>query len=400
MVLEEGLGAGTGRGEAAVDWSLRPGLSLGGWSLGRRLGGGGFGEVWTARRSPGEQSSPEVAPKAAEVALKVEKRERDKSGAWQTEKEVWEDLGRLDPPKRANWPLWHGAGEAGPLKWIAIEELSINLSELRRQSPKSCFSGHTTAALGAQMLDRIVELHSLGWVHRDIKPSNFMFKLDDKPYKHLCLVDMGLARKAGASGEVRKTTGLVGTVRYASLAAHQGKELSRLDDLISLFYSLLEMSKGCLPWSKVRDVQRALQMKQMHRLGELAKKKPFPAPREMETMGAELERLTEAPPLAWPPLYGELAGLLAAMRGGAMGEEAGWDWDVGWTALPSAALPSRPPTPATATNASHAPTQRSRSQSHPDRAGSRRARRPRRPRGPNHLTHHAPGHPPPHPPPH
>lgn len=40
----------------------------------------------------------------------------------------------------------------------------------------------------------------------------------------------------------------IGTTRYAPLAAHEGIELSRKDDLESLIYVWVFLMKGNLPW--------------------------------------------------------------------------------------------------------------------------------------------------------
>ena len=53
--------------------------------------------------------------------------------------------------------------------------------------------------------------------------------------------------------QARDDVGFRGTARYASLHAHAGDELSRRDDLWSLFYSLVEFLRGKLPWRKEKD---------------------------------------------------------------------------------------------------------------------------------------------------
>ncbi len=45
-----------------------------------------------------------------------------------------------------------------------------NLADLRRESPKQCFSLSTSIRLGLQILKSIEEIHSIGFLHRDIKP--------------------------------------------------------------------------------------------------------------------------------------------------------------------------------------------------------------------------------------
>jgi hypothetical protein len=45
--------------------------------------------------------------------------------------------------------------------------------------------------------------------------------------------------------------GLIGTARYASANAHQGKEQCRKDDLISIGYTLIYLSTAKLPWANI-----------------------------------------------------------------------------------------------------------------------------------------------------
>jgi hypothetical protein len=44
----------------------------------------------------------------------------------------------------------------------------------------------------------------------------------------------------------------MGKNRYASINAHNGMELGRHDDLWSLFYLLIELTYGRLPWKKLK----------------------------------------------------------------------------------------------------------------------------------------------------
>lgn len=44
---------------------------------------------------------------------------------------------------------------------------------------------------------------------------------------------------------------VVGTALFASVNAHQGKDLSRRDDIESLLYTLIYLCAGSLPWKNV-----------------------------------------------------------------------------------------------------------------------------------------------------
>ncbi|EDW50907.1 GM26779 [Drosophila sechellia] len=54
----------------------------------------------------------------------------------------------------------------------------------------------------------------------------------------------------------RAAAGFRGTVRYASINAHRNREMGRHDDLWSLFYMLVEFVNGQLPWRKIKDKEQ------------------------------------------------------------------------------------------------------------------------------------------------
>jgi serine/threonine protein kinase len=108
-----------------------------------------------------------------------------------------------------------------------------------------------------QMAQRLQYIHSKGLLHRDIKPNNFLVGRGDKATQ-IYLVDYGLS-KYYLDPETQQhipyktgRKGLTGTARYTSIGNHLGIEPSRRDDLEALFYVLLRMARGSLPWQGIK----------------------------------------------------------------------------------------------------------------------------------------------------
>jgi len=103
-----------------------------------------------------------------------------------------------------------------------------------------------------QLLDTLKRLHGFWFIHRDIKPDNFLMGLSAKT-NQLYMIDFGLSkryrkRKTGAHISFETGKSLTGTVRYLSVNAHRGYELSRRDDLEAIGHMILYFFKGWLPW--------------------------------------------------------------------------------------------------------------------------------------------------------
>jgi serine/threonine protein kinase len=163
------------------------------------------------------------------------------------------------------FPALVATGSTGKLDYVVMEHLGPSLSQVRRLLPNAKFSAYSVLRLALEMLNCIYAVHNRGFVHRDIKPGNFLIKCDRRT--PINLIDFGCAYRyvdpdtnEHISFDAR--AGFTGTVRYASVNAHDGVPLSRRDDLISWFYSVVEMAGGKLPWPGGSDRGVTVTMKE------------------------------------------------------------------------------------------------------------------------------------------
>jgi len=108
--------------------------------------------------------------------------------------------------------------------------------------------------IGLQLLDRLEFIHSKYIIHRDIKPENFLIGIEDESL--IYIIDFGLSKKymssrTGKHVNYRVSKIWSGTPNFASINTTKGIEPSRRDDLESLFYVLLYLMKGSLPWQNI-----------------------------------------------------------------------------------------------------------------------------------------------------
>ena len=123
---------------------------------------------------------------------------------------------------------------------------------------KKVFSLKLVLQVGLQIIFTLKSIHEKDLVHRDIKPDNFL--LGNK--KQIYIIDFGFCKSLANITNVKKTTGLIGSLTYASLNAHNYTELSYRDDLESLGYMLIYFYQGFLDWQKTEDIKLIIQMKQ------------------------------------------------------------------------------------------------------------------------------------------
>ncbi|VDK46599.1 unnamed protein product [Anisakis simplex] len=142
--------------------------------------------------------------------------------------------------------------------FIVMTLLGKDLHKLRNEQCERRFSLSTAVRVGIQTLKSVEEIHRGGYLSRDIKPGNFAVGLrDNEQHKTIFLFDFGLAKKYvdknGKHYACRGEVGWRGTTRYGSLRAHLRLDLGRRDDLESWLYMIVEITKGSLPWRRVKE---------------------------------------------------------------------------------------------------------------------------------------------------
>jgi len=216
---------------------------------GQRLGKGTFGQVYIGR-----------TPQQQEVAIKIELK------------------GKHGPP--AEWSVYRAlAGCQGVPRLMhtgTLQDYYVMVMELLGPSLQDLFEEHhqrldmrTVACIACESIAILQNIHDRGYVHCDVKPENFVLGREGfKPReripsgstgpksqrKRLYLVDLGLAQRwRDSRTEFHKDYNqqpdvFRGTVRYASVHAHLGRQAARRDDMESLGYTLVFLQAGHLPW--------------------------------------------------------------------------------------------------------------------------------------------------------
>lgn len=211
----------------ALQYGADP-LRIGPYEVMGRLGSGGMGVVYLARRA---QSGRLVAVKTIRADLAEEPGYHER---FAREIEVARTV-------RSPYIAQLVDFDPGPAKpWLATELVpGPNLAEvLAEHGP---LPAETVRVLALDLAEALTAIHAARIVHRDLKPSNVILS-EDGPR----LVDFGIARPLGPGG-LTATRQFVGTSAYASpeqLLAHKADPSS---DVFSLGVVLAEAAGLAMP---------------------------------------------------------------------------------------------------------------------------------------------------------
>ncbi|KAH0791587.1 CK1 family protein kinase [Histomonas meleagridis] len=221
---------------------LKRGCKIDNFRLLRKIGHGGYGNIFIVQNSEDHNF----------YAMKIERSDVKGRGL------KYEIRFSACLQNSLYFPQVYKTAETDKYRYIIMEILGPSFANLKAILPRQRFSKYSTFYAGYHMLKCIEELHRRGFAHRDIKPGNFLLRPNfEYP---ICLIDFGLSRSYvdGKTGRIlppRDHPGFVGTSRYASINALAGGEQILKDDLISWFYTMVDMTKG-LPWSSSKDREK------------------------------------------------------------------------------------------------------------------------------------------------
>ncbi|KAG5555456.1 hypothetical protein RHGRI_006192 [Rhododendron griersonianum] len=220
------------------------------YKIERKLGKGGFGQVYVGRRVSGGNPAERTGPDALEVAVKFE--HRNSKGCNYGPPYEWQVYNTLNGCYGI--PSVHYKGRQGDFYILVMDMLGPSLWDVWNSLGQS-MSPNMVACIAVEAISILEKLHLKGFVHGDVKPENFLLGQPSTPdEKKLYLIDLGLASRwkdASSSQHVeydQRPDIFRGTIRYASVHAHLGRTGSRRDDLESLAYTLIFLIKGRLPW--------------------------------------------------------------------------------------------------------------------------------------------------------
>jgi WD40 repeat protein len=257
--------------ERARGWAK--GDQIGPYKLRKRLGSGGFGEVWLASRR-----SPDL-----DVAIKVLKpgvTDEDSVRRFEVEAQA---LAFLEHQYVAKI---HDAGTVRGLPYIAMEY--VEGKPLTRYCDDRRLSFEQRLELMVRVCEGVQHAHQRGLIHRDLKPDNILVteivrhpKEVDEHERLLVVdqtdgkvivavpkvVDFGLAKAAEKT--VRLTDGtltvdlgkMMGTPEYMApeQAGHQPHEVTQKADIFALGVILYELLSGTLPLTREELRNRAVE---------------------------------------------------------------------------------------------------------------------------------------------
>jgi len=231
------------------------------WKIGKSIGLGGFGEIYSAALLDGKSLSEEEyvvkvephsnGPLFVELHFYCRATKREDLDAFSATRKI-KHLGVPDLKGHGSFTYRNKK-----LRFIVMPRYGTDLQTVLDKQ-KTALSLENTSSIAIQVIDSLEYLHSMGYVHKDLKGNNMIFSRDQKGVNDkIFLVDYGLASRYMHMGihrpfEPDMRSAHEGTLEYVSRDGHLGC-VSRRGDMECLLYVIIEWLGGHLPWDTDTD---------------------------------------------------------------------------------------------------------------------------------------------------
>lgn len=214
--------------------TLGAGETFAGYTIVRRLGSGGMGEVYLAQhpRLPRQD-----ALKLLNASISSDPNFRERF------------LREADLASR----LWHphivgvhDRGEDDDRLWIAMDFVDgQDAGELMARKYPAGMPQDLVVAVVTALASALDYAHDQGLLHRDVKPANIMIaNADDELQRRILLTDFGIARELEDASGLTQTNMTLGTVAYAAPEQLMGQDIDGRADQYALAATAYHLLAG------------------------------------------------------------------------------------------------------------------------------------------------------------
>ncbi|MBI5259175.1 MAG: protein kinase [Burkholderiales bacterium] len=229
------------------------GQRCGAWELLHKIGEGGMGQVWLARRADGLYEA-----QAAIKLLRSDVPATSLAARFARERAV---LARLNHPAIARLL---DAGIEGGRAFLVLEH--VDGHSLAEHVRDHCPTVAERVRLMIRIAEGVEHAHAQLIVHRDLKPSNVLVTAAGDPK----LLDFGIAGVLDAEGQagdaqLTRQLGRLMTPAYAAPEQVKGDPIGTAADVFSLSVMLFELLSGELPFAPRGSERTALEHALLHK---------------------------------------------------------------------------------------------------------------------------------------
>ncbi|OBI80408.1 serine/threonine-protein kinase [Mycobacterium asiaticum] len=217
--------------------ALDEGSTFAGYTIIRRLGSGGMGEVYLARH-PRLPRQDALKVLRTDVSADREYRERFHREA-DTAAALWHQ----------HIVAVHDRGETDGQLWIDMDYVDgTDAGQLLEDRYTGGMPGPAVVEIITAVAEALDYAHEHKLLHRDVKPANILIARPDSPDRRIMLADFGIAGLVGESTGLTATNMTVGTVAYAAPEQLMGNDLDGRADQYALAASAFQLLTGAPPF--------------------------------------------------------------------------------------------------------------------------------------------------------